>query len=673
MSADATTNVEVSATEIARLAGVGRAAVSNWRRRHATFPEPVGGTTTSPSFNLRDVERWLRDNGKLGNVDSADRLWHAVNPDRSPQAAADAFTHAAVIVMAMRANPESPIDLATDLATLRSNLPEALQPLLADLPEHTTQLAVEVARDTADEPGEIIDRLYQQFVRSMSRHVLATPEPLATLMVELANYTDGTVFDPACGAGELLLAASKAATGEATVVGQEIDVSLANAALVRLHATGVQAQIGVGDSLADDAWPDLQADVAVSHPPFGLRDMADDWIGDEARWPYGVPTRTVLELAWVQHVLAHLKPRGIGVVVLPPGVNVRRAGRRIRAELVRRGALQAVVALPAGALHAMGLSPTLWVLRRPDEGDRADEVLFVDAMPDTSAPNASRGGMFDVNWSDVTDVVLPAVRAHLEGQPVPDSQRSVLVPAIDLLDEDVDLSVVRHIEPPVTPVDPAKVEEVRSALRHTLDGLDGLIPTVAAVESPQTPATTTVAELLRNGAVTLHQHVGRVSDDSSDDLIPMLSGRDVSSGSEASGHVPGPDPSLIELREHDVVLVALGSHIRTRVIASSGAVLGPGLYLLRPDVELIDPWFLAFALRTSSNVRFTSTSGTSLRVEVRRLELPRLPIDEQQAMGAAFRRLASLEQSIAEATRQSRELSRLFTDGLTSGTVTVSE
>jgi hypothetical protein len=58
-------NAEVTAVEIARLAGVGRAAVSNWRRRHGDFPEPAGGTRVSPTFKLDEVERWLIANGRL--------------------------------------------------------------------------------------------------------------------------------------------------------------------------------------------------------------------------------------------------------------------------------------------------------------------------------------------------------------------------------------------------------------------------------------------------------------------------------------------------------------------------------------------------------------------------------------------------------------------------------
>ncbi len=66
---------EVTAAGIARLAGVGRAAVSNWRRRHADFPKPVGGTETSPSFALADIESWLREQGKLAEVPLRERVW----------------------------------------------------------------------------------------------------------------------------------------------------------------------------------------------------------------------------------------------------------------------------------------------------------------------------------------------------------------------------------------------------------------------------------------------------------------------------------------------------------------------------------------------------------------------------------------------------------------------
>lgn len=56
---------EVNMAQIGRLAGVGRAAVVNWRRHHADFPQPVGGTETSPTFRLTDAESWLLAHDKV--------------------------------------------------------------------------------------------------------------------------------------------------------------------------------------------------------------------------------------------------------------------------------------------------------------------------------------------------------------------------------------------------------------------------------------------------------------------------------------------------------------------------------------------------------------------------------------------------------------------------------
>ena len=65
----------MSAADIARLAAVGRTAVSNWRRRYPDFPQPVGGTPASPLFALAEVEAWLRAQGKMVEVPLAERAW----------------------------------------------------------------------------------------------------------------------------------------------------------------------------------------------------------------------------------------------------------------------------------------------------------------------------------------------------------------------------------------------------------------------------------------------------------------------------------------------------------------------------------------------------------------------------------------------------------------------
>ncbi|MET9954412.1 hypothetical protein ABZ135_23110 [Streptomyces sp. NPDC006339] len=46
-------------TAVGRIAGVGRAAVVNWLRRHDDFPDPVGGTEVHPEFEVRAIVDWL--------------------------------------------------------------------------------------------------------------------------------------------------------------------------------------------------------------------------------------------------------------------------------------------------------------------------------------------------------------------------------------------------------------------------------------------------------------------------------------------------------------------------------------------------------------------------------------------------------------------------------------
>src|SRR5699024_3353361 len=72
----------LSAADIARLAGVGRAAVSNWRKRYPDFPEPVPESGAAPAFRSDEVQQWLRDQGKLVGQGEFDALWHSVETHR---------------------------------------------------------------------------------------------------------------------------------------------------------------------------------------------------------------------------------------------------------------------------------------------------------------------------------------------------------------------------------------------------------------------------------------------------------------------------------------------------------------------------------------------------------------------------------------------------------------
>src|SRR5687767_12847505 len=123
-----------------------------------------------------------------------------------------------------------------------------------------------------------------------------------------------------------------------------------------------------------------------------------------------MPPRTEPELAWHQHALAHLSPGGTSVVLIPPAAALRPAGRRIRAELVRRGALRAVVPLPPGLMPSIGIGLHIWFLTQPDERQPpTDRLLFVDASAGDS-PLAELAGTAWHDFQNGRHTGIPGVR-----------------------------------------------------------------------------------------------------------------------------------------------------------------------------------------------------------------------------------------------------------------------
>jgi predicted DNA-binding transcriptional regulator AlpA len=53
----------VGVSEIARMVGMSRQAVSNWRARHKDFPKPLADLQGGPVFHYKTIEQWLIKRG----------------------------------------------------------------------------------------------------------------------------------------------------------------------------------------------------------------------------------------------------------------------------------------------------------------------------------------------------------------------------------------------------------------------------------------------------------------------------------------------------------------------------------------------------------------------------------------------------------------------------------
>ncbi|GGX68488.1 N-6 DNA methylase [Streptomyces minutiscleroticus] len=670
---------EVTAAGIARLAGVGRAAVSNWRRRHADFPRPVGGTETSPSFALAEVEEWLRKQGKLAEVPLRERVWQQLAGH--PAGPVTALVHAGCALLLVHARPPVWLEVAEGSdERLAKLLPTALEQVLAPRFGVLGERAVATpgaedllpsapllrgAAELAAEQGarHAFDFLLGRHLDANPRQYTLTPAGLAALMADLAGPAR-TVLDPACGTGALLRAVP--AAPDQLLHGQDSSPELAALTALRLALhTAASVRTAAGDSLRADAHPAVRADAVVCHPPFNERNWGHDELAYDPRWEYGFPARTESELAWVQHALARLKDGGTAVLLMPPAAAARRSGRRIRADLLRRGALRAVIALPAGAAPPYNIPLHLWVLRRPGAAAQPahPEVLLADTA---HLAADARGGL---DWTAVRAAVREVWRPFDRTGAAPERPGvSRGVPVLDLLDDDVDLTPARHLPPPAAAGGPEHLADVRERLGDTLRLTTRLTPpAAAAAPSPARWPLTTVGELARAGALSL-----RTGGAGGPVRVPVLTDHDVLAGTAPSGTLPEGDEEPVLVETGDVVVPVLGGGAVARVAgaASAGAALGRNLVLLRPDPAALDPWFLAGFLRgTANNRQASSYASTATRLDVRRLQLPRLPLERQREYGERFRALAEFEEALRQAARLGEQLVRGMHDGLTDGTV----
>ncbi|MDJ1136528.1 HsdM family class I SAM-dependent methyltransferase [Streptomyces iconiensis] len=791
---------EVTAAAIARLAGVGRAAVSNWRRRYADFPRPVGGTETSPSFALDEVENWLSAQGKLAELPLRERVWRHI--EGAPEGAAPALLAAGETLLgggtsatgagprdrgegalgtgggprdtgegslgtgggprdtgeadgaaghgghgpaggavsgAADASADATGDLSGDAsaASTSASPPASTGDASASAPAPATGTAsgatsrsaanasraarasgtarpdardaelAQLAREMG--PDEAYGFLLGRYFDANPRQYTLTPPETAALMAGLAGPAD-SFLDPACGSGELLAAALDSAAepdstarldfaarretpaaepdsaaerdsaarrereAPAVLHGQESDPVLARLTALRLTlrvaararaassgALSTAVHIRSEDALRTEPGSEAPSvDAVLCHPPFNERNWGHEELAYDPRWAYGLPARTESELAWVQHALARLRPGGTAVMLLPPAVASRRTGRRVRAALLRKGVLRAVVALPPGAAAPHSLPLHLWVLRKPDGSAPSEPRLLVMDTGD----KWQAGAREPLPWRELGQAVLAAWRAYDAGGDVP-AEPGVCgtLAAIDLLDDEVDLTPARHLLPGGGRGDAAALATVRAELEGTLRRTLDLARATAAEEQGTGEAgqaggggsgsgegggearsgaethwpEATVGELARGGALEVHTAGAETVTTAPGDVVIPVQGR-------GAAYVVAPD--------------------------EGGEALGKPLSLLRPDPAALDPWFIAGFLRSTANTRQASSYASSAsRIDVRRLRLPRLPLERQRRYGETFRRLATFESGLRRVGELGEEFVQGMFDGLADGTL----
>lgn len=220
-----------------------------------------------------------------------------------------------------------------------------------------------------------------------------TPRQLVKLIVRCLDPQPGeSIYDPAAGSGGMLVETINTVrehggdTRTLRLYGQEVNLTTSAIARMNLFLHEIEDfKIVRGDTLRSPGLrePDgslARFDMVIANPSFSLKNWgADTWSGD-SRAVGGIPPTGNGDYAWVQHMVASMKP-GTGQVgvVMPHGVLFRGgAEARIREALLTSDRLDAVIGLPANLFYSTSIPACVLLFRATKPVARRLHVPFID-------------------------------------------------------------------------------------------------------------------------------------------------------------------------------------------------------------------------------------------------------------------------------------------------------
>lgn len=278
---------------------------------------------------------------------------------------------------------------------------------ITDVLGHLSGIDFKIEDTKSDLLGDAYEYLIGEFAAGAGKKggEFYTPEQVSRLMAKIVTQDKTrirSVYDPTCGSGSLLLRIGDYA--EVTdYFGQEINPTTYNLGRMNMILHGVhfnKFDIKHGDTLQEDLYPDLKAEVIVANPPFSAnwKSDSDPQLAHDDRFSqYGrLAPKGTADYAFLTHMLYHLADNGTMAIVLPHGVLFRGgAEEHIRKYIIEKlNYLDTVIGLPGNLFYGTSIPATILIFKKCRRDD--EDILFIDASKDFEK-NKNQNSLTDEN------------------------------------------------------------------------------------------------------------------------------------------------------------------------------------------------------------------------------------------------------------------------------------
>jgi len=221
-----------------------------------------------------------------------------------------------------------------------------------------------------------------------------TPDDVIDLIAEIiaAKLADSggivTFYDCTCGGGNLLFGVEdrvKEKTGRFTqTYGQDWNDALYALAAIESRFRP-DSHIAHGNTLTDDKYPHITAQVVVANPPYGVswKGYQKEIQNDKTLRFKHLPSVADGQLLFTQHLIDKLDEQGMGVIVHNGSTlfsgDAGSGESNIRKWMLDSDMVEAIIQLPTDEFFNTGIHTYLWVLNKAKGAARQDKVMLIDA------------------------------------------------------------------------------------------------------------------------------------------------------------------------------------------------------------------------------------------------------------------------------------------------------
>ena len=197
--------------------------------------------------------------------------------------------------------------------------------------------------------------------------IFYTPPELALKLKSYIDFEPKNVYDPTCGAGNLL----KVFHENVKKYGQELDSEQLD--LIDIpNFTGYS-----GDTLTNDNFSEMKFDCIVAKHPFYAKWNPDKTENDvRFKTCPDLPPPSKADWAFMLHILYHLSENGIAVVLEFPGILYRgqREGK-VRKWFVEQNVIDRIVNIPGNTFEDTSIATCIIVMKK---NRRTTDIIFED-------------------------------------------------------------------------------------------------------------------------------------------------------------------------------------------------------------------------------------------------------------------------------------------------------